>query len=161
MDWPPCGLDCFVSQRQRPHYSDELINVDIGLNIYQVASYGNRYFHVYLQKLFMGLAPRPWSARSIFGDSWSHPPVCSSLECTLFLPPQQPLHGLIAVAFYFSIVLSPYCGVTSADIPPCGGYALPHRLPIHLRTGRKHPWPLVLLGALSFLSFKPRKPPSL
>jgi len=49
-----------------PVYSDQLMYVDIGLNNIQNADYGNRYFHVYLQKLFMALAPTPLVGTRIF-----------------------------------------------------------------------------------------------
>ena len=143
-----------------PIYSDELLYVDIGLNNYQVASYGNRYFHVYLQKLFMGLAPTPLVGTKIFwGFLVSSTALLVYWNARSFFRHSQPLHGLIAVAFYFSYrFISRYCGVTSADITATWMVTLFLTIYlIHLRTGRKYQWPLVLLGALSFLSFKTKE----
>ncbi len=143
-----------------PIYSDELLYVDIGLNNYQVASYGNRYFHVYLQKLFMGLASTPLIGTKIFwGFLVSSTGLLVYWNARNFFRHSQPLHGLLAVAFYFSYrFISRYCGVTSADITAMWMVAIFLTVYlIHLRTGRKHQWPLVLLGALSFLSFKTKE----
>ncbi len=143
-----------------PIYSDELLYVDIGLNNYQVASYGNRYFHVYLQKLFMGLAPTPLVGIKIFwGFLVSSTALLVYWNARSFFRHSQPLHGLLAVAFYFSYrFISRYCGVTSADITAMWMVAIFLTVYlIHLRTGRRHQWPLVLLGTLSFLSFKTKE----
>jgi hypothetical protein len=143
-----------------PIYSDELLYTDIGLNNYQVASYGNRYFHVYLQKLFMGLASSPLTGTKIFwGFLVSATALLVYWNARTFFRHSQPLHGLLAVAFFFSYrFISHYCGVTSADITAMWMVALFLTVYlVHLRTGRKYKWPLVLLGALSFLSFKTKE----
>ena len=143
-----------------PIYSDELLYVDIGLNNYQVASYGNRYFHVYLQKLFMGLASTPLIGTRIFwGFLVSSTGLLVYWNARSFFRHSQPLHGLLAVVFYFSYrFISRYCGVTSADITAMWMVTLFLTVYlIHLRTGRKNQWPLILLGALSFLSFKTKE----
>ena len=49
-----------------PIFSDEFLYIDAGLRNFAEPSYGNRYFHIYLQKLFMSLAPTPLQGVRIF-----------------------------------------------------------------------------------------------
>jgi hypothetical protein len=143
-----------------PAYSDELLYVDIGLNNYQVASYANRYFHVYLQKLFMSLAPTPLAGTKIFwGFLVSATALLVYWNARSFFQHSRPLHGLLAVGFYFSFhFISRYCGVTSADITAMWMVTIFLTVYLfHLRSKRIHRWPLVALGALSFLSFKTKE----
>ena len=143
-----------------PIYSDELLYVDIGLNNYQVASYGNRYFHVYLQKLFMSLAPTPLTGTKIFwGFLVSLTGLLVYWNARNFFKHSQPLHGLLAVAFYFSYhFISRYCGVTSADITAMLLVTISLTVYLyHLRSGRTRRWPVMVLGALVFLSFKTKE----
>ena len=49
-----------------PIFSDEFLYIDAGLRSFAEPSYGNRYFHIYLQKLFMALAPTPLQGVRIF-----------------------------------------------------------------------------------------------
>jgi hypothetical protein len=143
-----------------PVFSDELLYVDIGLNNYQVPSYANRYFHVYLQKLFMWLAPTPLDGTRIF---WGFLVALTALlvywNARSMFRHSRPLHGLLAVGFFFSYqFISKYCGVTSADITAMWIVTVFLSIYLfHLRSGRIHRWPLVALGALSFLSFKTKE----
>ena len=143
-----------------PIYSDELLYVDIGLNNYQNANYGNRYFHIYLQKLFMSLAPTPLTGTKIY---WGFLVASTALlvywNARSFFKHSRPLHGFLAVAFYFAYdFISKYCGVTSADITAMWMVTIMLTVYLfHLRSGRVHHWPPVLLGALTFLAFKTKE----
>lgn len=143
-----------------PAYSDELLYVDIGLNNYQVASYANRYFHIYLQKLFMSLSPTPLIGTKIF---WGFLVAFTGLlvywNARYFFQHSRPIHGLIAVGFYFSYqFISKWCGETVVDITAMWMVMVFLTVYLfHLRSNRIHRWPLVALGALSFLSFKTKE----
>ena len=49
-----------------PIFSDEMLYLDAGLRNVAVPSYGNRYFHIYLQKLFVSIFPTPLTGVRVF-----------------------------------------------------------------------------------------------
>jgi hypothetical protein len=85
---------CWRSTRS-PVFSDEFMYIDIGLRNYKEPSYGNRYFHIYLEKLFMNLAHPLIGVRIFWGFV-----IALTIGCVLQraqLPTrQQPAHGLLA-----------------------------------------------------------------
>ncbi len=101
-----------------PIYSDELLYIEIGLNNESAPNYGNRYFHVYLQKLFMAVAPTPLIGIRVY---WAFLIALTALmiywSARIFLKENTAIHGLLAVAIFFSYkFISSYAGVTSVDI---------------------------------------------
>lgn len=141
-----------------PIYSDELLYIEIGLNNQRVPNYGNRYFHVYLQKLFMELAPTPLIGIRIY---WAFMIALTALliywSARIFLKESTFLHGILAVAIFFSYrMISSYAGVTSVDIAAMMmTTALVFTYLLYQRKEEK--WLLYLLGALSFLAFKTKE----
>lgn len=143
-----------------PVYSDQLLYVDMGLNNIQSPNHGNRYFHVYLQKLFMALAPSPMVGTRIF---WGFLIALTGLlvywNARSFFKHSNPLHGLLAVLFFLSNrFLSEHCGQTQSDVT--GMAMVTVLLSVYLfyvRGGRKHTWSVIALGALFFLSFKTKE----
>lgn len=141
-----------------PIYSDELLYIEMGLHDQQVANYGNRYFHVYLQKAFMSLAPTPLQGLRIY---WAFLIALTALlvywSARLFLKDNTIIHGLVAVAIFFSYhMISDYAGVTSVDITAMmmtTAYLFVYVL--YQRTEKKGL--IYVLGALSFLSFKTKE----
>jgi hypothetical protein len=143
-----------------PIFSDELLYIDIGLNNLQIASYGNRYFHVYLQKLFMSLAPSPLTGVKIF---WGFLIALTALlvywNARSFFKHSNPTHGALAVLFFFSYrFIAEYCGVTSADITAMMMVIILLTIYLYyIRSKRKHQWAVIALGAVVFLSFKTKE----
>jgi len=143
-----------------PVFSDQLMYVDIGLNNIPNADYGNRYFHVYLQKLFMALAPSAMVGTRIF---WGFLVAITALlvywNARSFFKHSTPLHGLLALLFFFSYrFIAEYCGLTETDITAMTMVTIFLTIYLfHLRSGRKYTWPVVALGALFFLSFKTKE----
>ena len=141
-----------------PIYSDELLYIEIGLNNESAPNYGNRYFHVYLQKLFMAAAPTPLVGIRIY---WAFMIAFTALlvywSARIFLKESTAMHGILAVAFYFSYqFISSYAGVTSVDIAAMMmSTALIFTYLLFLRTEKK--WVLFVLGALTFLAFKTKE----
>jgi len=141
-----------------PIYSDELLYIEIGLNNESAPNYGNRYFHVYLQKLFMAAAPTPLIGIRIY---WAFMIALTALlvywSARIFLKESTPIHGLLAAAFFFSYqFISSYAGVTSVDIAAMMmSTALIFTYLLFLRTEKK--WLLYMLGALTFLAFKTKE----
>ena len=49
-----------------PIYSDEMLYLDAGLRNIAVSRYGNRYFHIYLQKIFISIFSTPLAGVRVF-----------------------------------------------------------------------------------------------
>ena len=143
-----------------PIFSDELLYTDIGLRNLQVPDYGNRYFHVYAQKLFMALAPTPLSGVKIF---WGFIVALTALlvywNARNFFKHSTALHGLLAVGFFFSYrFISQYCGDTAADISAMTMTTILLSLYLYyLRSGRTQRWAVFALGLVVFLGFKTKE----
>ena len=143
-----------------PIYSDELLYTDIGLNNYQIFSYGNRYFHVYLQKLFMSLAPTPLTGVKIF---WGFLVALTGLlvywNARNFFKHSNPVHGVLAVMVFFSYhFIGEYCGVTSADITAMMMVIVLLTIYLYyIHSNRKPQWAVMALGAVVFFSFKTKE----
>lgn len=143
-----------------PIFSDELLYTDIGLNNYQIFSYGNRYFHVYLQKLFMSLAPTPLTGVKIF---WGFLVALTGLlvywNARSFFKHSNPVHGVLAVMIFFSYrFIAEYCGVTSADITAMMMVIVLLTIYLYyIRSNRKPQWAVFALGAVVFLSYKTKE----
>jgi len=143
-----------------PIFSDEFMYIDIGLRNYTEPSYGNRYFHVYLQKLFMELAPTPLQGVRVFwGLMIALTAALIYYNARTFLRDSNPLHGLLAVAFFFSFPLvTEYSGEPAVDITAMLIASLYVTLYlIAMRQPEKKKLALVLLGMLVFLAFKTKE----
>ena len=141
-----------------PIYSDELLYIEIGLNNESAPNYGNRYFHVYLQKLFMAVAPTPLIGIRIY---WAFMIALTALLvywcARIFLKESTAIHGLLAVAIFLSYkFISSYAGVTSVDIAAMMmSTSLVFTYLLYQRTEKK--WLLYGLGAFIFLAFKTKE----
>jgi hypothetical protein len=141
-----------------PIYSDELLYIEIGLNNERAPNYGNRYFHVYLQKVFMAVAPTPLIGVRIY---WAFVIALTALlvywSARIFLKESTAMHGLLAVALFLSYkFISSYAGVTSVDITAMMmATALVFTYILYQRTEKA--WLLYALGALTFLAFKTKE----
>ena len=86
-----------------PIFSDEFLYLDVGLRNVSEPSYGNRYFHIYLQKLFVSILPTPLLGVRVF---WSF--LISLTTALVYFNARKltdkssVLHGLLAVAFFFA-----------------------------------------------------------
>lgn len=143
-----------------PIFSDEFMYIDIGLRNYKEPSYGNRYFHVYLQKLFMELASTPLQGTRIFwGFIVAFTAGMIYYNARTFMRDSNPLHGLLALAFFFSFpLITIYSGEPAVDITAMLMVSL--YISVYLfamRTSEKRELSLILLGALAFLAFKTKE----
>ena len=87
-----------------PIFSDEFLYIDAGLRSFAVPDYGNRHFHIYLQKLFMALAPTPLQGvRAFSGFLIAVTAALIYFNARTFIRKSSPLHGMLALAFFFLI----------------------------------------------------------
>lgn len=143
-----------------PVYSDELWYIQVGLNDVPAFNVMNRYFHIYLQKLFMELAPTPLEGmRNYWGFLIAFSTTLVYTTARLLSARNGILHGLLAVAVLFSFhLLADYSGVTVVDIPAMALLALMLFLyTLAIRFPQTQPWILVLLGMLLLLSLKTKE----
>ncbi len=141
-----------------PIYSDELLYVDASLADRQIPSYGNRYFHIYLQKLFMTCAKTPIAGiRVYWAFLMSSTALCVYWSARIFLRHSNVFHGCLAAALFFSYrFVSSYMGIPSVDIAAMMMSTFFLLTYILYQRWEKR-WLLFVLGMLSFLSFKTKE----
>jgi hypothetical protein len=143
-----------------PLYSDELWYIHTGLNNVAAPNVLNRYFHIYLQKFFMELAPTPLLGVQIFwGFLVSFSAVLVYLTARILSKSTHFLHGLLGVAVFFSFrPLAEYSGITVVDITAMAMLALFIFLYVYaIRFEERGLWAVYLLGFLFFLAFKTKE----
>jgi len=143
-----------------PIFSDEFLYINAGLANQAVPNYGNRFFHVYLQKLFMAVAPTPlWGVRFFWGFLIALTAALIYLNARSLFKTNHILHGLLAVAFFFTFsLISDYSGEPAVDITAMAMtmvYVTVFLIALREPTVRYRM--LILLGALAFLSFKTKE----
>jgi hypothetical protein len=143
-----------------PIFSDEFLYINAGLVNQAEPNYGNRFFHVYLQKLFVDLAPTPlWGIRFFWGFLIALTVVLIYINARGLLKKSNVLHGLLAVAFFFTFsLITEYSGEPAVDITAMTMTII--YVTFFLIAMREPAWRyrmLVLLGALAFLSFKTKE----
>jgi hypothetical protein len=143
-----------------PVFSDEFMYIDIGLRNYKEPSYGNRYFHIYLEKLFMSAAPTPLIGVRIF---WGFVIALTIglvyYNARNFLRGSNPLHGLLAAAFFLSFpMLVDYSGEPAVDLTAMLMVTLYLTAYLYgLRQPEKRNYALIAMGTLAFLAFKTKE----
>jgi len=143
-----------------PIYSDEMLYIDAGLRNLIQPYYGNRYFHIYLQKLFMEVAPTPLVGIRVFwGFLMALSAVLIYYNARTFFKNSTPLNGLLAVAIFFSFsIVKEYSGEPAVDITAMAIVVI--YLTVYLRLlerneeGNIH---LFMLGMLAFLGLKTKE----
>jgi hypothetical protein len=143
-----------------PLGSDELWYMQAGLNNVKDPFIVNRYFHVYLQKLFMELAPNPLAGvRAFWGFLIALTGFMVYFNARVLSDRNNIIHGVIAVAFFFSYsFISEASGAPFVDFTAMTMVMLVITLYIY---AVNHPlgqkWLLVALGFVFFLAFKSKE----
>jgi len=143
-----------------PIFSDEMMYLDAGLRNIVEPSYGNRYFHIYVQKLFISIFPTPLvGVRVFWGFLVSLTTALVYLNARELTRKSTVLHGLLAVAFFFSFpLLIEYSGEPAVDITAMAMVTL--YLTIYLwgvKKPEKQKQALFILGTLAFLCLKTKE----
>lgn len=143
-----------------PIYSDEFMYIDAGLRSFAEPSYGNRYFHIYLQKLFMALAPTPLQGVRIFwGFLIALTAAFIYFNARTLFKESSPLHGLLALAFFFSYpLITEYSGEPAVDVTAMAMVTLYISVYLYaLRNPEKKRIATIALSALAFIAFKTKE----
>ncbi|MDO9546200.1 MAG: hypothetical protein Q7J07_05565 [Pelolinea sp.] len=143
-----------------PIFSDEMLYLDAGLRNVAEPSYGNRYFHIYLQKLFVSILPTPLlGVRVFWGFLISLTASLVYFNARKLTTKSTILHGLMAVAFFFAFpLIREYSGEPAVDITAMTMTII--YLTVYL-WGLKNPnkirHALFILGILAFLNLKTKE----
>lgn len=143
-----------------PIFSDEFLYIDAGLRSFAEPSYGNRYFHIYLQKFFMDIAPTPlWGTRVFWGLLMALTAAQVYYHARTITKHSSILHGLLGLAFFFSFpFIVEYSGEPAVDITAMAMvtvfisfylYAVKHPEQRRIALG--------IMGALVFILFKTKE----
>lgn len=143
-----------------PQFSDELAYITPGLNGFKDPLILNRYFHVYIQAIFMQLAPKPILGVRLF---WSLEMVFSALMIYLGIRLLNKkatfIHSITGAFFFFSLpFFLTYSGATIVDFTSMvmiTGVLIFYLLSIRFENKAK--WFLLTMGAMLFLSFKTKE----
>jgi hypothetical protein len=143
-----------------PIFSDEMLYLDAGLRNMAVPSYGNRYFHIYLQKFFITIFPTPLAGVRVF---WGLLIALTTgliyLNARTFARKSTILHGLLAIAFFFSFpLIKGYSGEPAVDITAMTMNTV--YLTIYIwavKNPEVEKKALFILGVLAFLSLKTKE----
>ena len=143
-----------------PIFSDEFMYIDAGLRSFAEPSYGNRYFHIYLQKLFMALAPTPLQGVRVFwGFLIAFTAALIYFNARTLFKKSTPLHGFLALALFFSFpLITEYSGEPAVDITAMAMVTLYISVYLYaLRSPDKKRIASIFLGALAFIAFKTKE----
>lgn len=143
-----------------PKFSDELLYMQLGLNRVKDFTQLNRYFHVYLQSIFMELANTPlggvrlfWSAEITFTM------LLIYLSARFFSRKNGVLHGAVSALFFLSLpFFQTHVGDTIVDFSAMMMATLFFTIYLFsFRPGRLGKWMQVALGMVFFLAFKTKE----
>lgn len=144
-----------------PLYSDELWYIHTGLNNIASTRVLNRYTHIYLQKLFMELAPTPiWGVKIYWGFLIASTATMVYATARILTRRSNLLHGITAVGLFFTFkVIADYSGITVVDITAMMIVAMIVLLYVlSNRYDHQVQWIVIAIGCLFFLAFKAKEP---
>ncbi len=155
------GLWAFLAAHAGgPIFSDEYLYIDAGLRNFAEPSYANRYFHIYLQKLFMDLAPTPlWGVRVFWGFLMALTAAQVYYHARTMTKHSGILQGLLGLAFFITFpFIVEYSGEPAVDITAMAMVTVFITLYLYaVRKPDERRVALGFLGALVFLLFKTKE----
>jgi hypothetical protein len=143
-----------------PISTDVLLYMNSGLNRIEDTLNLNRYFHIFLESLFLNAAPTPLVGFQYF---WAFLIATTTLLIYLnarsFTSQSNPFHGLLAIAIFFSIAtITEWAGVAGADTTAMFMVMVMVTVFMFLiRSQHRSKWLLAALGFLFYLSFKTKE----
>jgi hypothetical protein len=146
--------------RGGPLSSDITLYMNVGLNNIRMPFILNRYFHIFLQKLFLELAPHPLEGYHYFwGFIIGLNVFLMYLSARRILKTSNLFNGVLAVSLFFSIqVLAIISGIVYVDFMAMTMImAMVFVYILSLDKQHANPWIIGLLGLLFFLSLKTKE----
>jgi len=146
--------------RGGPNSSDITLYMNVGMNGIKMPFILNRYFHVFLQAIFIKLAPSPLEGYHLFwGFIVGVNAFLVYLAARKTLKRSNPLHGFLAVLFYFSLAaIAETSGVVVVDFTAMTMITAFFTVYLFsLNKEHRNPWLVGLLGFLLYLGFKSKE----
>ncbi|QRN84131.1 hypothetical protein JR338_05165 [Chloroflexota bacterium] len=146
--------------RGGPNSSDITLYMNVGLNNIRTTWILNRYFHVFLQKLFLEIAPHPLEGYHYFwGFLIGMNIFLIYISARKVLKNSSFINGFLAVGLFFAIpVVADFSGVIVVDITAMTMIsAMIAVYIISVNKNHRSPWMIALFGLLLFLSFKTKE----
>ena len=143
-----------------PGSSDITLYMNVGMNGIKMPFILNRYFHVFLQAIFLKLASHPLQGYHAFwGFIVGLNAFLVYLSARKALKRSNILHGLLAVLIFFSFAaIAETSGVIVVDFTAMTMMTAFFTVYLYsLNHNHERHWMLVLLGALFFLAFKTKE----
>ncbi|MBG0770853.1 MAG: hypothetical protein H0S82_04045, partial [Anaerolineaceae bacterium] len=154
------GLFVFFSAFSAgPRGSDELLYADIGLRGYGNYIVMNRYTHIYLEALFMALAPKPLIGIKLFwGFVMSVSAVSVYLIGRYIRKGNNIWHGIIALLIFLSgNLFERYFGIPIVDLTTMMMVMVYILVFIYYIRKNDSNWVILVLGAIFFWAFKTKE----
>ena len=142
--------------RGGPNSSDITLYMNVGMNRIKMPFILNRYFHVFLQTIFVRLAPSPLQGYHAFwGFIVGINTLLVYLGARMALKRSNPLHGVLAVLIFFSFsAVAETAGVIVVDFTAMTMIALFFLLYLFsAKQGHRNPWLVGALGFVLYLAF--------
>jgi hypothetical protein len=143
-----------------PNSSDITLYMNVGMNGIKMPFILNRYFHVFLQAIFIKLAPSPIQGYHLF---WGFTVGLST--CLIYLSARKalrrstPIHGVLAVLIFFSFTaITETAGVVVVDFTAMTMITVfVFVYLLSLNQGHRNPWLVGALGFVLYLAFKTKE----
>ncbi|MFW5713075.1 MAG: hypothetical protein ACOCYU_00205 [Brevefilum sp.] len=143
-----------------PNSSDLTYYMNIGLNGLKETFVLNRYFHIFLQQIFIELASYPMEGYHMFwGFLMGLNTFMIFISARKALVKSNFLHGILAVLIFFSIsIIGDISGVIVVDLTAMT--MMTALLTVYILSANKehaNPWIIGSFGVLLFLAFKTKE----
>jgi len=143
-----------------PNSSDITLYMNVGMNGIKIPFILNRYFHVFLQTIFLKLAPSPIQGYHVF---WGF--IVGLNTCLIYLSARKalkrsnPIHGVLAVLVFFSFsAIAETAGVIVVDFTAMMMITVFFFIYLlSLNHGHSNPWLVGALGFVLYLAFKTKE----
>ena len=154
------GILFAVFAQGGPNSSDITLYMNVGMNGIKMPFILNRYFHVFLQTIFIKLAPSPIQGYHLF---WGF--IVGLNTCLIYLTARKalkrsnPIHGILAVLILFSFsAFAETSGVIVVDFTAMTMITLFFFVYLlSLNQGHQNPWLVGALGFVLYLAFKTKE----
>jgi len=154
------GIAFAVFAQGGPNSSDITLYMNVGMNGIKMPFILNRYFHVFLQTIFVKIAPSPVQGYHAF---WGF--IVGLNMCLIYftarkvLKRSNPLHGILAALIFFSFsAVAETAGVIVVDFTAMTMITVFFFVYLlSLQQGHKNPWMVGALGFVLYLAFKTKE----
>ncbi len=143
-----------------PNSSDITLYMNIGLNGIATPFVLNRYFHIFLQQIFVSLAAHPLDGFQMFwGAQVGLNAFLVYIASRKIFQNSTLMHGVLSVLMFFSLsALAEFSGIVVVDMTAMTLMLAVFTIYIFsLNAGHKKSWLVAVMGFMMFLAFKTKE----